>query len=52
MLTIRNHKVEGQGLIEYALIIILISIVVIIVMGLVGGQINQMFEGVINGIGT
>ena len=34
---------KGQTLIEYALIVLLISIVVIVVLGLLGGDVNQVF---------
>ncbi len=34
---------EGQTLIEYALIVALISIAVIVILGLVGGQLNTIF---------
>ncbi len=37
-----RHK--GQGLIEYALIVLLIAIVVIVVLGLVGGQVQDVFN--------
>jgi len=50
LLVTKDRNDEGQGLIEYALIVILISIVVILVLGLVGGQINSMFEDIVNGI--
>ena len=49
---VRNHLGNGQGLIEYGLILVLISIVVIIVLGLVGGQINGLFEDISNGLST
>lgn len=48
----KKDKKEGQGLIEYALIMILISIVVILVLGVVGGQVNGMFEAILNGFNT
>jgi pilus assembly protein Flp/PilA len=34
---------KGQGLVEYALIVVLISIVSITIMGTVGGRINTIF---------
>jgi len=52
LLLAKGHKDEGQGLVEYALIVILISIVVILILGLVGGQINGMFEDIANGLST
>lgn len=37
---------EGQGLVEYALIIALIAIVAIVGLGLAGGKVNDMFTGI------
>ena len=35
---------EGQGLVEYALIIVLVAIVVIAVLTLLGGQLQNVFN--------
>ena len=35
---------KGQGLVEYALIIVLIAIMVIVALGLLGNQINNVFD--------
>jgi pilus assembly protein Flp/PilA len=35
---------EGQGLVEYALILVLISVVAIVVMGTLGGKVSAVFE--------
>ncbi|OQA20152.1 MAG: Flp/Fap pilin component [Chloroflexi bacterium ADurb.Bin360] len=35
---------EGQGLVEYALILVLIAIVVIVVLSLLGTQISGIFS--------
>jgi len=37
---------EGQGLVEYALILVLIAIVVIAILTAMGGSINGIFETV------
>jgi pilus assembly protein Flp/PilA len=37
---------EGQGLVEYALILVLIAIVVIAVLTLLGPQIGQVFSDI------
>jgi len=37
---------EGQGLIEYALIVLLIAIGVIAVLGLLGGQVKAVFQNI------
>jgi pilus assembly protein Flp/PilA len=41
-LSVSNEE-EGQGLVEYALIIVLISIAAIIAMTALGGQISSVF---------
>ncbi len=41
---------EGQGLAEYALILALISIAAIVVMGLLGGAIGDIFQSVIDAL--
>lgn len=35
---------EGQGLVEYALILVLIAIVVIVILGLLGDQVSIVFS--------
>lgn len=37
---------EGQGLVEYALIIVLIAIVVIAALELLGGQVTAVFQSI------
>ena len=39
---------EGQGLVEYALIIVLVSIAVITVLGLLGTEIGNVFNSITN----
>ncbi len=43
---------KGQGLVEYALILVLVAIVVIAILLLVGPQIANIFSKVTNGLGT
>lgn len=43
---------EGQGMIEYVLIIALISIAAIVIMKSVSGSINGVFEEVDNQLGA
>jgi pilus assembly protein Flp/PilA len=40
-------KEKGQGLVEYALILVLVAIVVIVVLALLGPAINNIFEAII-----
>jgi pilus assembly protein Flp/PilA len=42
---------EGQGLVEYALILVLIAIVVIVILTTLGGVINDVFGDVVAGLG-
>jgi pilus assembly protein Flp/PilA len=35
---------KGQGLVEYALILVLIAIVVIVILTFLGGQVNNTFS--------
>lgn len=39
---------EGQGLVEYALILVLVSIVVIAALLLIGGRIDNVFGEIAN----
>ncbi len=41
---------DGQGLVEYGLILVLVAIVVVIVLTLVGTQISQVFSRVADSI--
>ncbi len=43
---------EGQGLVEYALILVLIAIVVIIVLTLLGTTISRVFSQITSGLGA
>lgn len=45
MLLSRNE--EGQGLTEYALIIVLVAIVVLIILALLGPSIGSLFSNII-----
>ena len=43
-------KEEGQGLVEYALIIVLIAIVVIVALTTLGDQVKAVFEAITTGL--
>lgn len=49
--TARNRE-EGQGLVEYALIIALIAIMLIAALGLLSGQIQTTFATIQAGLAT
>ncbi len=46
----QNEEKEGQGLVEYALILFLVAIVVIAILILLGPQIGAVFSSVKSGI--
>lgn len=48
----RREDEEGQGLVEYALILVLIAVVVIIILTVVGQQVNNVFSNVSSGLGA
>lgn len=41
---------SGQGMVEYALILVLIAIVVIVILTTVGHQINNVFSNISHGL--
>jgi pilus assembly protein Flp/PilA len=41
---------EGQGLVEYALILVLVAIVVIAILALLGPQIGNIFSRITSGL--
>jgi len=43
---------EGQGLVEYALILVLIAIVVIIILTILGTQVSNIFSRISSGMTT
>lgn len=43
-------KEKGQGLVEYALILVLVAVVVIVVLSLLGPAIGDVFSDIMNAI--
>jgi len=43
-------KEKGQGLVEYALILVLVAVVVIVVLAILGPSIGQVFSNIITSI--
>jgi len=41
------NKQSGQGMVEYALILVLVSIVVIVILLTMGGQISNVFSNIV-----
>ncbi len=46
------QREEGQGLVEYALILVLVAIVVIAILTLLGPQIGNVFSRITNAMGV
>jgi len=44
------QREEGQGLVEYALILVLIAIVVIGILTLLGNKVSQVFSNINSGL--
>ena len=45
------QRENGQGLVEYALVLVLVAVVVIAILTLLGPQIGNVFSRVTNGLG-
>jgi len=43
---------EGQGLVEYALILVLVAIIVIAILAILGPQIGNVFSRITSGLAT
>jgi pilus assembly protein Flp/PilA len=46
------RRQSGQGMVEYALILVLVSIVVIVILLTMGNQINNVFSNVVAALGA
>jgi len=44
------NRENGQGLVEYALVLVLVAVVVIAILTLLGPQIGNVFSRIINGL--
>jgi pilus assembly protein Flp/PilA len=45
-----HHPHRGQGLLEYAMIMLLVALIVIVVLVLLGPPVGNMFSQVVQGI--
>ena len=41
------NREEGQGLVEYALILVLVAVVVIVTLQLIGTEVNNVFNTIL-----
>lgn len=48
----RVRSQRGQGLVEYGLILVLVSIAVVVALTAVGGQLNNVFNSIVNKLAT
>ncbi|MCG7853904.1 MAG: Flp family type IVb pilin [Methanosarcinaceae archaeon] len=45
-----DRKEKGQGLVEYALILVLVAIVVIVILALLGPAVGNIFSTIVNSL--
>jgi pilus assembly protein Flp/PilA len=45
------NREDGQGLVEYALVLVLVAVVVIAILTLLGPQIGNVFSRITNALG-
>lgn len=45
---VRDREENGQGMVEYALILVLIAVVVIVILTVVGKQVSNVFSNISN----
>ena len=48
--TLQRRPENGQGMVEYALILVLIAVVVIVILSTVGKRVNNVFSNISNGL--
>lgn len=48
----RDSQEEGQGLVEYGLILILVSVAVVILLSVLGTEIAEVYQEVTNAMDT
>jgi pilus assembly protein Flp/PilA len=49
---IKSKKEKGATMVEYAILVALIAVVVIALVGLLGGQINNVFQAITDSLGA
>jgi pilus assembly protein Flp/PilA len=47
---LKERPENGQGMVEYALILVLIAVVVIVILSTVGKRVNNIFSNISNGL--
>ncbi len=49
---LEHDQEDGQGMVEYALILVLIAVVVIVVLTTVGKKVSNVFSNISSSLGT
>ena len=49
---LQERPESGQGMVEYALILVLIAVVVIVILTTVGHRVNNIFSNISHGLST
>jgi pilus assembly protein Flp/PilA len=49
---LRRDEERGQGMVEYALILVLVAVVVIVVLTTLGKRVSNVFSNISSGLGT
>jgi pilus assembly protein Flp/PilA len=49
---LKQRPENGQGMVEYALILVLIAVVVIVILTTVGKRVNNIFSNISNGLSS
>jgi Flp pilus assembly pilin Flp len=52
MTALRAHHEDGQAMVEYALLLTLVSVVAIVILTLVGTEVNTLYNNVAVWLGT
>ena len=48
----RGRREDGQGMVEYALILVLIAVTIIVMLSIVGKRVNNTFSNISSGLNT
>ncbi len=49
---LERSQESGQGMVEYALILVLIAVIVIVILTTVGHRVNNVFSNISHGLST
>ena len=49
---LEQHEEEGQGLVEYGLILVLVAVTVVVALSILGGQMEGVFQDITGAMNT